>query len=179
MASLAFGPVGRSVYASSRSLPRTTQNSIPAGWLDLCRGGIAPPGWMRLRLGALPESVEFRAIQCGLLCTLPGRFKCLMVFPECEAEHDHVTIAVHSMEALLGIQETSCHPAHDDLAVFPALDVPGHVAGNGDHRLDGVGGLEGIQQAPAQAKSRDGERFLQSLQQAGSRARVFGVQVFG
>src|SRR6266542_4378450 len=102
-----------------------------------------------------------------------------MLPAECNSKHRHVTVSLHSVEALLRVQEASCHPAHDHLAVFPALDVAGHVAGDGDHRLDGVGGLEGVQQAAAQAESGDGERFFQSLQQAGSCTRVFGLQLFG
>ena len=42
--SLSLRPVGRSAYASSCSLPRTTQSSIAAGWLGLGGEGIAPPG---------------------------------------------------------------------------------------------------------------------------------------
>src|ERR1051326_4421581 len=52
IASLALGPVGRSVYASPCSLPRTAQDSIPAGWLGPGGEGISPSGYMRLRLGA-------------------------------------------------------------------------------------------------------------------------------
>src|SRR6266508_2574132 len=52
IASLSLWPVGRSIHASLWLLPRTAQNSIPAGWLGLGGEGIAPPGWMRFRLGA-------------------------------------------------------------------------------------------------------------------------------
>ena len=44
IASLALWPVGRSVHASPYSLPRTSQDSIAAGWLDLDSEGIPPPG---------------------------------------------------------------------------------------------------------------------------------------
>jgi len=102
-----------------------------------------------------------------------------MVPAECYSKHRHVTASLDSAEALLSVQEASCHPAHDHLAVFPPLDVAGHVAGDGDHRLDGVGGLERVQQAAAQAESGNGECFFQSLQQAGSCTRVFDLQLFG
>ena len=44
IASLALGPADRSVYASPCSLPRTAQDSIPAGWLGLGGEGISPSG---------------------------------------------------------------------------------------------------------------------------------------
>jgi hypothetical protein len=53
-----------------------------------------------------------------------------MVPAECNAEQGHVTVALHSSEAFLRVQQDSRHPAHDHLAVFPPLDVPGHVAAN-------------------------------------------------
>src|SRR5713226_304879 len=52
--SLSLRPVGRSVYASPRSLPRATQDLIPVGWLGLDGEGIPPSGQMWLRLDARP-----------------------------------------------------------------------------------------------------------------------------
>jgi len=57
IASLALGPVGRSVYASPCSLPHTTQDSIAAGWLGL-GGGRNCTSWMdEASLGALHRAV--------------------------------------------------------------------------------------------------------------------------
>src|SRR6266508_622940 len=67
IASLSLWPVGRSIHASLWLLPRTAQNSTPAGWLGLGGEGIAPPGWMRFRLGAPGKHLEPRkgAAPCG------------------------------------------------------------------------------------------------------------------
>src|SRR6266542_645422 len=46
-ASLALGPVGRSLYAPPWSIPCTAQDTIPAGWLRLGGAGITPSGRMR------------------------------------------------------------------------------------------------------------------------------------
>src|SRR5216684_3971377 len=53
IASLALRPACRTVYASPWSLPRTTQDSFPGGWLGPAGEGIPPSEWVRLRLGAL------------------------------------------------------------------------------------------------------------------------------
>src|SRR5438445_9575717 len=53
IASLALRPVCRTVYASACSLPLTTQDSFPGGWLGLAGEGIPPSEWIRLRLGTV------------------------------------------------------------------------------------------------------------------------------
>ena len=95
----------------------------------------------------------------------------------CASENDHLAIALHSSDRFSASSRPAAVQCNAILAVPPPLDVAGHFARDGDHRLDRVGGLERLQQVAAQAEPGDRERFLQSLQQAGGGTGMFDVQL--
>src|SRR5581483_633279 len=64
IASLALWPARRPVYASRRSSPPASQDSVPGGWLGLAGEGIAPSRQMRLRLGA-PHPLVIAPLRTG------------------------------------------------------------------------------------------------------------------
>ncbi len=65
-------------------------------------------------------------------------------------------------ELLLRLHNPDRGPAQDHLAVAPALDIAGHGPSHRDHGLDGVGRLEGPEQAGAESKAGDRERLLEA-----------------
>jgi hypothetical protein len=62
-------------------------------------------------------------------------------------------------------------PALDHLAVTPVLDVARGVAGDRNHRLDGVRDRQGAREPVRHTQSADGEHLLEAFaQRRGSRA---------
>jgi hypothetical protein len=85
---------------------------------------------------------------------------------ECGHEDGHVLAALDASEAALGVEDPGSDPAAHHLAVAPPLDVPGGVAADGDHRLDGVGAGQAGREPLGDPQPPDGEHLVEPFAQA-------------